>query len=534
MNSQVAAAPVAAPSVSFKTQIKESSRPELRGTLDAQVSPQGLVILQKGKPIAEFPVGSPIELVAPARVRVGQGSAAVTFVVQKMNGYPAPLASALTEFLSERRGPLQPAEFEFPKWLFGVALLPLALIAVGGLVGGLIGGAGAGLNLFLARRESWPVALRAIAMMGVALLTGGSYFVVAVGLSVWLHGGLEGGNSTGQAVAGPIPRYEPPPAVPTTEGTPPAASPLQQEFIESGIVRVPVAASEATCIANGPEYFSFSVGHADGAIRTFALPNAEGWNLVARIPGPVLRLQRLNGSYLIASTRDASYLVADSGSVHQLPWKWIGVLDARHVAAVEGENLVQRALAPPIPSPAGASGSESAPGPIPPEWIQPYGTAVDLPLPGPAANVTAIGTRVPSLGFVGGQIALNVSGEWIKERVADVPVTVVGSGGGTGLADGSVETGVVGPMSRRTCGSTPIRGLWLEQVWTIAINDAGEAWTFNRNAPDPPWQILTKEDLGPIRGLASNSGTIGVAGTKAIALYTSVELGARIRPPINP
>ncbi|GIF77859.1 hypothetical protein Asi02nite_73770 [Asanoa siamensis] len=58
-------------------------------------------------------------------------------------------------------------------WQLVLSLLPLVLIALGGLVGGAVGGAGTWLNLKVARRPLHPV-VKVLAMIGVVV---GAYVV---------------------------------------------------------------------------------------------------------------------------------------------------------------------------------------------------------------------------------------------------------------------------------------------------------------------------------------------------------------------
>ena len=64
-----------------------------------------------------------------------------------------------------------------PVWLRILMLLPIGLVAVGGLIGGLIGGLGVGVNLGITRTSlSRPV--QAMAMVGVLVVAAGAWWVV--------------------------------------------------------------------------------------------------------------------------------------------------------------------------------------------------------------------------------------------------------------------------------------------------------------------------------------------------------------------
>jgi len=63
-------------------------------------------------------------------------------------------------------------------WEIVLSVLPLGLVAVGGLIGGLFGGAGVAINLALARRRM-GAGLEVVAMLGVLIVASVLYFVVA-------------------------------------------------------------------------------------------------------------------------------------------------------------------------------------------------------------------------------------------------------------------------------------------------------------------------------------------------------------------
>ncbi|MEY9964140.1 hypothetical protein ABIA33_002182 [Streptacidiphilus sp. MAP12-16] len=65
-----------------------------------------------------------------------------------------------------------------PKWQVVLVVVPLTLIAFGGLIGGAFGGLGMATNLKLAR-TNLATAPKALAMMGVVLAALAIYLVVA-------------------------------------------------------------------------------------------------------------------------------------------------------------------------------------------------------------------------------------------------------------------------------------------------------------------------------------------------------------------
>ena len=119
--------------ITFTAKVIPDMAGELKGAYEAKVTGKGLVLLKKGKILAEFPVGTLTKLKSKGQVRIGEGDESVTFDVVKLNGYPNKLAEHLTEFLAGKRRNLRAADYEFPKWLLVVALLPLILVGVGGL-----------------------------------------------------------------------------------------------------------------------------------------------------------------------------------------------------------------------------------------------------------------------------------------------------------------------------------------------------------------------------------------------------------------
>jgi hypothetical protein len=72
-----------------------------------------------------------------------------------------------------------PLERQLSGPTFVVALLPIALVAVGGLIGGLIGGIGAAVNFAIAR-SALPRSAQVLAMLGVLVVAVVTWFGVAV------------------------------------------------------------------------------------------------------------------------------------------------------------------------------------------------------------------------------------------------------------------------------------------------------------------------------------------------------------------
>lgn len=64
-------------------------------------------------------------------------------------------------------------------WEKVLVILPLTLLPIGGLIGGLFGGGASAINTTIARSGMTP-ALRASAMVGVAIAACVLYFVVSV------------------------------------------------------------------------------------------------------------------------------------------------------------------------------------------------------------------------------------------------------------------------------------------------------------------------------------------------------------------
>jgi hypothetical protein len=71
-----------------------------------------------------------------------------------------------------------PLERPLGRLEYVIALLPIALVAVGGLVGGIFGGVGAAVNLGIAR-SGLPAVARTVAMLGVAVVAAVAWFGVA-------------------------------------------------------------------------------------------------------------------------------------------------------------------------------------------------------------------------------------------------------------------------------------------------------------------------------------------------------------------
>lgn len=97
------------------------------------------------------------------------------------------LVSQLPDLLPDSAGKRDPwSQFRgLPPWQVVVAVLPLVLIVVGGLLGGLAGGASTAINLKIAR-SGLSSAAKAPAMVGVGLAAAVAYLVAAAGLSAAL------------------------------------------------------------------------------------------------------------------------------------------------------------------------------------------------------------------------------------------------------------------------------------------------------------------------------------------------------------
>jgi hypothetical protein len=67
-----------------------------------------------------------------------------------------------------------------------LCLLPIGVLAIGGLIGGLCGGIGLAINLSLARRQ-FNTGLKVVAMMGVVVLSYLAYLIVAGVIHAMTH-----------------------------------------------------------------------------------------------------------------------------------------------------------------------------------------------------------------------------------------------------------------------------------------------------------------------------------------------------------
>lgn len=73
-------------------------------------------------------------------------------------------------------------EAPIPVWATALTILPLGLVAVGGLLGGLFGGIAAVVNTWVVRRP-WPTAARLVAMLVVAAVAVVAWLGVAVAIA---------------------------------------------------------------------------------------------------------------------------------------------------------------------------------------------------------------------------------------------------------------------------------------------------------------------------------------------------------------
>ncbi len=288
---------------------------------EASLSEYGLILARKGQVVFEASSQTDFELLKKASVRVRSPDQTFVFRVIKATGYVDKIANAI---VSSKKGATQKivaGEYEFPKWLFAVALLPLVLIAVGGAIGGALGGVAAGNNFGVARQEKWPLWIRASAMLGAACLSLIGYLGIAI---LFLSAGTRG-NIGSNAAAIRLPSSHPESAVDTSSSMEKNAPPVPvayKEFLKKGVVAIPYGVAGPLSACPDPISESVIVGYRDGSLASFSLQKSDqGWKSITKFSGPVDSVHRLRSGHLIARTSQSNFLVDPADRIFRFPYR---------------------------------------------------------------------------------------------------------------------------------------------------------------------------------------------------------------------
>lgn len=516
----------------FNIQVGRSTGSIAKGNYSAELSTSGLVLKSKGKLVAKFEPTIAANRLAAAKVEVNTTDGPVTLQVVKVNGYVDSIADAICDVLAGKRIELTPKNYEFPAYLMFIAAIPLALIAIGGMIGGAFGGAATGLNLYIARQRNWAIPLRILAMLGSLAFAVVAYAVVVVALfGVPLPKRSSNSNNSIPSPGVPSPSG----TERNMEGVTPPAPPLHsvlKEFQQNRMVKIPIERNDATCGVGTLEANTLLVGHQDGRLSLYSLMKPElGWTDIAKLPSAVTRLTSISSDYYIASASDQNYLLTSSGKLLRFPWRWLCLPSDQMLFAVDQEKMLIGALNFGTIEKAAQNSSNG----LTSTHIADFPTQAVESKDGPAIvvappsdynfqSISHAGRNPIALGFDNGRVAIRVSNEWIIERSREAPVTCFGNSSGIGFADGVVDSGIfVDELRFRQCGERPIIDLSSIQVWTIAVNSAGEAWSFVRQSKEPPKRVFEAESIGPIRCVLPLNSAVALIGQNNVAfLQTNV------------
>lgn len=498
-----------------------------KGNYSAELTATGLILKSKGKLVAEFGTKTLARQLPSNKVQIETPNGSLTIQVNKLNGYIDLIAEAIVRRLSGEPVDLTLDIYHAPTWLLVLAGLPVVLIPIGGMIGGLIGGATAGANLYIAKQRAWPIVARVLAVLSLFIAA----IVSFVGLSVVLA------LLTTEKTITSAPLVVKPIAAPSEKKVEPKPEVVVHktlaDFQKLGVVRVDVENTNATCAHRTMESDTVLVGHRDGTLKRFSLASSQnGWITVARIPFAVTRIDPLTSDYFIVRSTENAYLLTPSGRLLEFPWKWICLPSSTILFAVAPDQMLTGMLnfgtieKSAVASTNGLDGGAIAKFPI--EAIESKDgppIVVEPPADYDYQALSVAGQTPIALGFSNGRAALRVSNEWIIENTRDKKVTCFGDDSGIGFEDGIVDTGLVDSELRfRQCGDQSIERISSYQVWTIALNSKGEAWSFIRQSKEPPKQILSDESIGPIRAVLQLDSAIATVGEGKIAFRKQLDI----------
>lgn len=497
-----------------------------KGTYNAELTQSGL-ILRKGKHFqAEIKAQVSVRRKAASTVIVTLGESPVTLQPLKINGYPDRLSDAVVQILSGQPTDLTPSSYEFPRFVLILAAIPLFLIAMGGMIGGAIGGGATGLNVYLARQHRWPLPFRILLILFSSL---GLIALYALLLSLILP-----------AASNPQTSYSPPPQRNTPSGTPqidpPAPSTpetpkpaILAELTNSGTYRINSSTIANTSAIVRDDRNSLLVGCSDGTIQTLSILDLQPtWKIVAKLPSAPTSMRKLTSDYYIVITNKGHFLITPDHKLLRLEWNWECIASSTILlVATDSELLTGTVSFSAIEKAAEKSSTGLDNGHIQslsPNFLESKeGPPLSIPWPNGlnSADITASGINLAALGFRDGTIAIKTSGEWTIERSRISPLTCIGSGNGLGFADGIVDTGLLDEKLRyRSCGTLPIERLFSFQVWTIAVNQAGQAWTFVSQDPTDPRPVFASSEYGAIRDIVPMDFAIAVVADSHVTFLS--------------
>jgi hypothetical protein len=516
--------------LTFQIKVIQGSTSLPKGTYSAELSDRTLSLRKGQRLIAEFKSLTAVQRKNLNTLVLAEGSSPITFQVLKINGYLDILTDAIMDVLSGHPPVLRRENFEFPKLLLIVAALPLGLVGLGGLVGGAIGGAVTGLNLYFARQHRWPLVIRVISMLTT---TGSIFSLYALFLSLVLYG-----NSKQQLTQTTPPLSTTTP-LPSAIETPSAPKPVAiTALMSSGVFRMGVTQTEATSAIVADDRVSLIIGCEDGTIRNMSLLDQEpNWKVVAKLPSAPRSFRRIAADYFLVSCSNEKFLITPQHKLLRVFWKWECIPSASILfLATDSEMLTGSINFGTIEKVAETSSNgldDSVIQSLPTSFLESKdgpALSVDSPASLSHTEITACGTNPIAFGYRDGTIALKVSGEWIVEKTRNKSLSCIGQGNGFGFSDGIVDTGIVEEKLRfRPCGDSSILRLYSHQVWTIAINQQGEAWAFIPQDPAAARRVFAETVYGELKEILPMDNAIAVVGRNNVAFLTTQEFTSNLK-----
>jgi WD40 repeat protein/mono/diheme cytochrome c family protein len=170
------------PPLEFKASVKNDPERTLKGVLQARIDRHGLRLRRGKKLDLVLPSGTPARHLAGNRVAVRVGERDVTLAVMKFGAYQTRLADDLVEFLTGRRGAMDPGGYRLEWYLYVPAALPLAIpvLTLGGALPAMIGFGAASACFAIAQAESLPRAARVAFSLVVSLVA-----YIGTGVLLW-------------------------------------------------------------------------------------------------------------------------------------------------------------------------------------------------------------------------------------------------------------------------------------------------------------------------------------------------------------
>jgi hypothetical protein len=516
--------------LTFQIKVMQGSSSLPKGTYAAELSDRTLRLRKGQQIIAEFKSLTAVQKRNLNTLVITEASSPITFQVLKINGYPDILTDAILGVLSGHPPALRRENFEFSKILLVVAALPLGLIGLGGLIGGAIGGAATGLNLHFARQHRWPLVIRVISMLTT---TAAIFALYALFLSLVPNGNAK--QQLTQTIPPQSSTIQSPAAIETPSPPKPVAI---TALMSSGAFRTSITQADATSAIVADDRATLIIGCEDGTIRKMSLLEQEPtWKVVAKLSSAPRSFRRLATNYLIASCSNEKFLITPQHKLLRVLWKWecmpssyilfiatdsemltgyinFGTIEKVAETSSNGlDNSVIQALP--------ANFLESKDGPA---------ISVDPPAELSCSDITACGSNPIALGYRDGTIALKVSGDWIVEKWRNKSLSCIGQANGFGFSDGIVDTGFVDEKLRfRRCGDSSILRLYSHQVWTIALNQKGEAWAFIPQDPAAARRVFTDTVYEELKEILPMDYAIAIVGRNNVAFLTTEEFTSNLK-----